>query len=48
MNIYNNIKELESVGKIKSNAVINADCFDVFPCIEDKSVDMVLCDLPYG
>jgi site-specific DNA-methyltransferase (adenine-specific) len=25
-----------------------ADCFDVFPFIEDKSVDMILCDLPYG
>lgn len=25
-----------------------ADCFDVFPEIEDKSVDMILCDLPYG
>ena len=25
-----------------------ADCFDVFPLIKDKSVDMILCDLPYG
>ncbi|HNR26844.1 MAG TPA: site-specific DNA-methyltransferase [Methanobacteriaceae archaeon] len=25
-----------------------ADCFDVFPSIEDGSIDMVLCDLPYG
>ena len=25
-----------------------ADCFDVFPSIEDGSVDMILCDLPYG
>ena len=25
-----------------------ADCFDVFPSIEDKSIDMILCDLPYG
>ena len=48
MNIYNSIKELELAGKIKDNAVINADCFDVFPYIKDKSVDMVLCDLPYG
>lgn len=24
------------------------DCFDYLPLIEDKSVDMVLCDLPYG
>jgi site-specific DNA-methyltransferase (adenine-specific) len=24
------------------------DCFNVFPTIEDKSVDLVLCDMPYG
>ena len=24
------------------------DCFNVFPSIEDKSIDMILCDLPYG
>lgn len=27
---------------------VNADCFDVFPTIADESVDMILCDLPYG
>lgn len=26
----------------------NNDCFDVFPNINDKSIDMILCDLPYG
>lgn len=25
-----------------------ADCFDVFPTMQDQSVDMVLADLPYG
>jgi site-specific DNA-methyltransferase (adenine-specific) len=30
------------------NQIINADCFDVFPQIPDGSVDMILCDLPYG
>lgn len=24
------------------------DCLDVLPTIPDNSVDMVLCDLPYG
>ena len=24
------------------------DCFNVFPEIDDKSIDMILCDLPYG
>jgi site-specific DNA-methyltransferase (adenine-specific) len=27
---------------------VNADCFDVFPFIEDKSIDAIICDLPYG
>jgi hypothetical protein len=26
----------------------NADCFDIFPFIEDKSIDAIICDLPYG
>lgn len=26
----------------------HADCFDVFPNLQDGSVDMVLADLPYG
>lgn len=26
----------------------HADCFDVMPTIQDKSVDLVLADLPYG
>lgn len=26
----------------------NLDCFDGFKQIEDKSIDMILCDLPYG
>lgn len=28
--------------------IYNADCFDVFPYIADKSVDMILTDMPYG
>ena len=27
---------------------LNADCFDVFTLIPDQSVDLILCDLPYG
>lgn len=26
----------------------NMDCFEGFRQINDKSVDMILCDLPYG
>lgn len=28
--------------------LIHANCFDVFPFINDKSIDAVICDLPYG
>jgi DNA modification methylase len=24
------------------------DCFNIFPLIKDKSIDMILCDLPYN
>lgn len=28
--------------------LINGDCLNVLPTIPDKSIDMILCDLPYG
>ena len=30
------------------NKVFEADCLDLMPSIPAKSVDMILCDLPYG
>ncbi len=30
------------------NTVTNGDCLEVIKQIEDKSIDMILCDLPYG
>lgn len=30
------------------NKVILGDCLEVMKGIEDKSIDMILCDLPYG
>jgi len=30
------------------NCVIQDDCFNVLPNIEDSSIDLILCDLPYG
>lgn len=30
------------------NKVLNCDCLDGMRLIEDKSIDMILCDLPYG
>jgi len=26
----------------------NADCIDIMKRMEDKSIDLILCDLPYG
>jgi len=34
--------------RVSGSTFVNADCFDVFPFIEDKSIDAVICDLPYG
>jgi site-specific DNA-methyltransferase (adenine-specific) len=34
--------------KDKNGILINADCFDIMPLIEDKSIDLILADLPYG
>lgn len=36
----------ENIGYI--NKVIQGDCLEVMKGITDKSIDMILCDLPYG
>lgn len=33
---------------IELNKIYNGDCLDVMRGIDDKSVDLILCDLPYG
>lgn len=33
---------------VMRSVLVHANCFDVFPYIEDKSVNLILCDLPYG
>jgi len=48
MNIFNNIKEVIRVGQLPANSLVNADCLEAMKYISDKSIDMVLCDLPYG
>jgi len=30
------------------NKIINGDCLEVMKDIDDESIDMILCDLPYG
>lgn len=34
--------------RVSGSTFVNADCFDVFPFIQDKSIDAIICDLPYG
>lgn len=33
---------------MENNRVYNMDCLEGMKLIEDKSIDMILCDLPYG
>jgi len=44
------MKTLEEIKDWKEmiNQVINCDCLEGMKLIPDKSVDMILCDLPYG
>ena len=36
------------LASVSGSTFVNADCFDVFPFFEDKSIDAIICDLPYG
>ena len=36
------------IADVSGSIFVNADCFDVFPFIEDKSIDAIIADLPYG
>jgi site-specific DNA-methyltransferase (adenine-specific) len=33
---------------LENSTIYNADCFDIFHLIPDKSVQLILADLPYG
>ena len=33
---------------MKVNQILQGDCLEIMPNIPDKSIDMILCDLPYG
>ena len=36
------------VGEIAPNSLVLADCLDAMKSIAENSVDLILCDLPYG
>lgn len=33
---------------LEKNRIYNGDCLELMKDIDDKSIDMILCDLPYG
>ena len=43
-----NLEEIQKVGAIAQNSIIHADCLEAMKYIADKSIDCIICDLPYG
>lgn len=43
----NGVNATRSIEVLK-NKVVEGDCLDIMKKIPDKSIDMILCDLPYG
>ena len=37
-----------TLNKLKKYELYNCECIEKMKCIEDKTIDMILCDLPYG
>jgi len=42
------LEELKTIGRVKPNSLIHGDCLEGMKFLADKSIDMVLCDPPYG
>ena len=42
------IKTKSPINKPMLNKIINGDCLEVMKDIPDKSIDCIICDLPYG
>jgi len=43
-----NEKEVQPVGCVLPNTLVHGDCLEVMKYIPDASIDLVLCDPPYG
>ncbi len=46
--VITNEKEVQPVGCVLPNTLVHGDCLEVMKYIPSGSVDMVLCDPPYG
>ena len=42
------IEDINNISVIEENSIVKADCLEAMKLIPDKSIDMILCDLPYG
>lgn len=45
---YTNILRGEKDMTLEKNKIYNGDCIEGMKRLDDKSIDMILCDLPYG
>ena len=48
MQIYKSLDEVVEAGTIAPDSIINADCLEAMKLIPDKSIDCIICDLPYS
>ena len=47
MQIYKSLDEVVERGSIAPDSIINADCLEAMKFIPDKSIDCIICDLPF-
>ena len=48
MKTYDTINKLESIGELTPNSLVKADCLEAMKYIASNSIDLILCDLPFG
>ena len=39
---------MENHTELVANTLVHGDCLELMKYIKDKTIDMILCDLPYG
>jgi len=42
------LEDLVNVGEVEPNSLVKGDCLEAMKFIADNSIDLILCDLPYG
>jgi site-specific DNA-methyltransferase (adenine-specific) len=48
LNFLTQKEVVENHTEIIANTLLKGDCLELMKLIKDKSIDMILCDLPYG